>query len=83
MLPGLRGATRRLLTPARTMCTYSERMDKLGKPVSPHITIYAWPTIAISSVFMRTTGILLSIGAHTEQRREQRGCSSPQSSACV
>ena len=47
----------------RLMSTYSEKMDATGRPISPHITIYAWPTIAISSVMMRATGMMLSIGA--------------------
>ena len=43
--------------------TYTERMDKTGRPVSPHITIYAWPTIALTSVMVRATGVMLTIGA--------------------
>jgi len=53
---------RRMPFATRSMATYSEKMEKTGRPISPHITIYAWPTIAISSVMMRGTGIMLSIG---------------------
>ena len=53
----------------RLMSTYSEKMDATGRPISPHITIYAWPTIAISSVMMRATGMMLSIGAPSSSLR--------------
>ena len=42
--------------------TYSERMDKTGKPVSPHVFIYAFPTIAISSITVRITGGMATLG---------------------
>ena len=47
----------------RAMCTYTEKMNKTGRPVSPHVTIYAWPTIAISSIMVRLTGVALTVGA--------------------
>jgi succinate dehydrogenase (ubiquinone) cytochrome b560 subunit len=47
----------------RGMATYSERMDKTGRPISPHVMIYAFPTIAWSSVMVRVTGILMTFGA--------------------
>ena len=37
-------------------------MDKTGRPISPHIFIYRFPTIAWSSVVVRATGIVLTIG---------------------
>ncbi len=42
--------------------TYSERMAKKGRPVSPHVQIYKFPTGAISSITNRVTGVMLSIG---------------------
>mmetsp|Transcript_42434 Transcript_42434/g.96022 ORF Transcript_42434/g.96022 Transcript_42434/m.96022 type:complete len:154 (-) Transcript_42434:247-708(-) len=41
---------------------YSERMAAKGRPVSPHVTIYAFPAVAISSITVRVTGVLLTIG---------------------
>ena len=63
-------ALRSVLLPRRPLSTttsttaksYSERMNATGRPISPHITIYAFPTIAISSILVRSTGILLTIG---------------------
>lgn len=37
-------------------------MDKTGRPISPHIFIYRFPTIAWSSVVVRATGIVLTMG---------------------
>ena len=33
-----------------------------NRPTSPHVMIYAFPTVAISSITMRICGVLLSIG---------------------
>lgn len=41
---------------------YTEKMDLTGRPVSPHVTIYAFPTIAITSIAVRITGVCLTIG---------------------
>ena len=41
---------------------YTERMAKKGRPVSPHVEIYRFPTVAISSITNRVTGVMLSIG---------------------
>jgi succinate dehydrogenase (ubiquinone) cytochrome b560 subunit len=38
-------------------------MQATGRPVSPHVTIYAFPIAAISSITNRVTGITLSLGA--------------------
>lgn len=38
-------------------------MKKTGRPVSPHVTIYAFPVGAISSITNRVTGVALSFGA--------------------
>eukprot|EP00568_Trieres_chinensis_P010593 CAMPEP_0183310154 /NCGR_PEP_ID=MMETSP0160_2-20130417/29497_1 /TAXON_ID=2839 ORGANISM="Odontella Sinensis, Strain Grunow 1884" /NCGR_SAMPLE_ID=MMETSP0160_2 /ASSEMBLY_ACC=CAM_ASM_000250 /LENGTH=145 /DNA_ID=CAMNT_0025474327 /DNA_START=165 /DNA_END=602 /DNA_ORIENTATION=+ len=42
---------------------YSDRMKKTGRPVSPHVTIYAFPITALSSITNRVTGVALSFGA--------------------
>jgi succinate dehydrogenase (ubiquinone) cytochrome b560 subunit len=41
---------------------YTERQDKLGRPVSPHVMIYAFPIVALSSITVRITGVVLSLG---------------------
>ncbi len=38
-------------------------MKKTGRPVSPHVTIYAFPAAALSSITNRVTGCALSFGA--------------------
>ncbi len=42
--------------------SYTERMEKTGRPISPHVTIYSFPTTAISSITNRATGVALSAG---------------------
>jgi succinate dehydrogenase (ubiquinone) cytochrome b560 subunit len=37
-------------------------MKKTGRPVSPHVTIYAFPIAALSSIVNRATGMVLSVG---------------------
>jgi succinate dehydrogenase (ubiquinone) cytochrome b560 subunit len=37
-------------------------MKKTGRPVSPHVTIYAFPIAALSSITNRVTGCALSMG---------------------
>lgn len=37
-------------------------MKKTGRPVSPHVTIYAFPITALSSITNRATGMALSFG---------------------
>ena len=46
----------------RFLSSYSQRMAATGRPISPHVTIYAFPTIAISSITVRITGVALTIG---------------------
>ena len=41
---------------------YTERMDKTGRPVSPAVTIYRFPSIALSSITVRITGGMLTVG---------------------
>ena len=67
MLAGLAAARSRLLAPMRRAMSsstqsYSERMDKTGRPISPHIFIYRFPTIAISSIMVRISGMMLTAG---------------------
>jgi succinate dehydrogenase (ubiquinone) cytochrome b560 subunit len=42
---------------------YTARMNKTGRPVSPHVQIYSFPIAALSSITVRITGMMLSIGA--------------------
>ena len=42
--------------------SYTERMDKTGRPVSPHVEIYKFPPTAISSITHRATGCVLAGG---------------------
>lgn len=37
-------------------------MDKAGRPLSPHLTIYRWPITMILSILHRVTGVALSAG---------------------
>lgn len=37
-------------------------MEESGKPMSPHVLIYAFPVAAISSITNRVTGVMLSLG---------------------
>ena len=59
----VRAAPARALSAVPSDESYSDRMKKKypGRPVSPHITVYAFPTVAISSVTVRITGCLLSL----------------------
>eukprot|EP00527_Entomoneis_sp_CCMP2396_P007112 CAMPEP_0198142188 /NCGR_PEP_ID=MMETSP1443-20131203/5059_1 /TAXON_ID=186043 /ORGANISM="Entomoneis sp., Strain CCMP2396" /LENGTH=170 /DNA_ID=CAMNT_0043805149 /DNA_START=49 /DNA_END=561 /DNA_ORIENTATION=+ len=41
---------------------YTARMKDSGRPVSPHVTIYAFPIMALSSITNRVTGVALSLG---------------------
>lgn len=44
--------------------SYTDRMAKTGRPVSPHVTIYAFPITAVSSVLNRFTGVALCLGVY-------------------
>lgn len=51
----------------KTTSTHASRIqdnDAKGRPVSPHVTIYAFPIAAITSVTHRVTGGLLAIGMY-------------------
>ena len=41
---------------------YSSRMADTRRPVSPHVTIYKFPAVALSSITTRVTGCALSFG---------------------
>ncbi|GLD98567.1 hypothetical protein PINS_up007265 [Pythium insidiosum] len=53
-------------TVAKAMSTsatpYTERQARLGRPVSPHVTIYRFPITAVSSVTNRFTSVGLTAG---------------------
>jgi succinate dehydrogenase (ubiquinone) cytochrome b560 subunit len=42
--------------------SYTERQIETGRPVSPHVTIYAFPVTALSSITNRVTGGALAVG---------------------
>ncbi|CAB9510207.1 dehydrogenase cytochrome b560 subunit, mitochondrial [Seminavis robusta] len=42
---------------------YTTRQKELGRPVSPHVTIYSFPVGALSSITNRVTGCVLTFGA--------------------
>lgn len=42
--------------------TYSERQAALGRPISPHVTIYKMPITAVSSVMNRFTAMGITAG---------------------
>lgn len=49
---------------ARSLCTstetYTQRMEKTGRPLSPHLEIYKLPAIAWSSLGVRASGVVVS-----------------------
>lgn len=53
---------RRSVSSAAESMSYTERMKAKGRPVSPHVTRYAFPIVAISSITQRVTGVLLTVG---------------------
>jgi len=50
----------RCLVTRRSM-PYSEQQASLGRPISPHVTIYKQPIPAMSSIANRVTGIVLAV----------------------
>lgn len=38
-------------------------MEKTGRPISPHITLYEFPIVVFSSGINRVTGVLMTFGA--------------------
>ena len=49
---------------ARNGVPYTEQKQNLKRPISPHVTIYAFPTIALSSITNRVTGAMLCAGVY-------------------
>ena len=47
---------------SKNIQNYSSRMKESGRPVSPHVTIYAFPIAALSSITNRVTGIAMAVG---------------------
>ena len=56
------GKARGLTTRVLSSQTYTERMEKTGRPVSPHIMIYDFPATAFTSITHRVTGTLMCAG---------------------
>jgi hypothetical protein len=48
-------------TPARELAVATGK--NVGRPISPHVFIYAFPVVALSSITVRITGVLLTVGA--------------------
>jgi len=42
--------------------SYTERMAKKGRPMSPSVTVYKFPLVALTSITVRVTGCLLTVG---------------------
>ena len=62
--PARLSLARALSTDPKELTSYTERMARTGRPVSPHVTIYAFPITAVSSVMNRFTGVALCIGVY-------------------
>eukprot|EP01031_Cornospumella_fuschlensis_P032026 gene32026-38726_t len=54
--------------------SYSERQEKKGRPVSPHVTIYKFPAVALSSITNRVTGVVLTGGITAIGALSLAGC---------
>ena len=62
-----------LLLQCSSICTTTKREGVFGqvnsvpgaqsRPTSPHVTVYAFPVVALSSITVRITGVLLTVGA--------------------
>lgn len=49
----------RVLSSSGEQDSYTERQQKTGRPMSPHVTIYDFPAAALSSIANRVTGVAL------------------------
>ncbi|CAM9213652.1 unnamed protein product [Hapterophycus canaliculatus] len=56
---------------------YTARQAKTGRPVSPHVTIYAFPPAALSSIANRVTGVALVVGLYGISGASLVGCDAP------
>eukprot|EP00953_Heterococcus_sp_UTEX-ZZ885_P013542 7737-Heterococcus_DN1.PRE.3 len=48
----------------RILSSYTERQNKKGRPVSPHVTVYRFPAVALSSIANRVTGVAMVGGLY-------------------
>mmetsp|Transcript_3338 Transcript_3338/g.5193 ORF Transcript_3338/g.5193 Transcript_3338/m.5193 type:complete len:163 (-) Transcript_3338:24-512(-) len=55
---------RSLIETRRFISDYIEQQEKKGRPLSPHVTAYRFPVVAISSVTNRITGVALTGGLY-------------------
>ena len=60
--PTLKVSTRSFGSSPLCCESYTEKQAKLGRPVSPHVTIYKFPITALTSITNRVTGVALSVG---------------------
>eukprot|EP01041_Mallomonas_annulata_P007619 gene7619-15602_t len=58
----LKSLTCRFSTSGLSGPEWKEKNEKSGRPISPHVTIYAFPIAATSSIANRGTGLALSAG---------------------
>jgi len=42
--------------------SFSEKMKKTNRPLSPHVTIYSFPLVSITSITHRFSGIAIAGG---------------------
>jgi succinate dehydrogenase cytochrome b556 subunit len=49
----------------RSATTYSEEQQRIGRPISPHVTVYKQTLPAIASIMNRVSGVALSLGLAT------------------
>lgn len=62
---------------------YTERMAKTGRPVAPHVEIYAFPPAALSSITNRATGIALYAGLFGMAGASLVGVDVPAMMSCI
>lgn len=60
-LPAVTNTTSRALSSDEKE-SYTARQAKTGRPLSPHVTIYAFPAAALTSIANRVTGVALVVG---------------------
>ena len=47
---------------ALSTTSYTDVQKAKGRPVSPHVTRYAFPIVALTSITQRVTGVMLTVG---------------------
>lgn len=60
--PAVAGALVAVRHKSAEALSYTERQALKGRPISPHVMIYAFPIVALSSITVRVTGALLAVG---------------------